>query len=155
MDKLIDKLNKNISIKEKIEIFEREYNKIRKEQGILKESYFRDRLANKLDGKTEVQIDVGYIDVVTDEEIIEVKRKRRWKQAIGQIQVYGLYIHNKNKRIHLIDDLSDYNDWVIEFSCNELGIKVTFEQDPILKEIYDKLGGFIYENWEEISPDLI
>lgn len=141
----------NISVKEKNKEFRRLYKKIGKEIGVTKESYFRDRLADRSNGKTEVRVESGFIDVATDKEIIEVKRKRKWKEAVGQIQVYGLFIRNKERRVHLIDDLSNVNEWIIEYCCRELDIKVTYEKDPVLEEISNKVGNLIYFNQREQS----
>lgn len=76
---------------------------------------------------------------MTDTEIIEVKKLKNWKQAIGQIMVYGLYLDNYSKRIHLIDDLSDNNRYLIDDACRELGIKVTYEKAPFLEEVYNRI----------------
>lgn len=138
----------NISVKERLDYFNKLYKKVRKEVGIRKESYFRDKLADELGGETEVEVLNGFIDVATEDEIIEVKRKNRWKHAVGQVMVYGVYRENLDKRIHLIDDLSDCNEWLIEDACNRLGIKVSYEKDPVLEEIKNKIGEFCFNGLE-------
>ena len=59
----------------------------------------RDKLSKKLNGKREVECSSGIIDIITDEEIIEVKNIKNWKHAIGQIISYELDYINKQKRI--------------------------------------------------------
>ena len=138
-DKLITKLKQSSGYKDRQKYMQQLYNKIKKEAGF-KESYFRDNLAKKVDGETEVKVVGGIVDVLSDEEIIEVKRIRDWKHAIGQVVVYGSYLSHK-KRIHLIDDFSNTNKWTIEDVCNRLDIKVTYENDPMLDLVYQTIGG--------------
>lgn len=61
------------------------------------------KLNNKLNGQLEVDTPCGKIDIVTNTEIIEVKKYKLWKHALGQILVYGYYYPDKNKRIHLFN----------------------------------------------------
>jgi hypothetical protein len=44
---------------------------------------------------------IGYVDILTDLEVIEVKAANRWKEAVGQIMVYRLFYPNHAPRIHL------------------------------------------------------
>lgn len=66
------------------------------------ESFYRDILAQSLNGKTEISTPVGRIDVLTDTELIEVKNSKDWKSALGQVMAYSVYHPDKTKRIHLI-----------------------------------------------------
>jgi hypothetical protein len=67
-----------------------------------KERYYRDRLAAKVNGKTEVRCVHGFVDIVTDDSIIEVKHVHLWKQAFGQIEAYADAFPEKHKKIALI-----------------------------------------------------
>jgi hypothetical protein len=58
------------------------------------------KLAKTLSGEIEVATRLGRIDVLTPEEIIEVKLWGGWKCALGQILVYGDYYPNHRKKIH-------------------------------------------------------
>ena len=53
------------------------------------EFVYRDRLAKFVGGHTEVSLDCGRIDVLTDTHVYEVKHIRLWKQAMGQALVYA------------------------------------------------------------------
>lgn len=79
---------------------------------------------------TEVQTIVGRIDIVTEHEIIEVKKYNNWKHAVGQILMYGNTIEGlgKQKRIHLftIDEEESIPVSVIVNACTTVGIAVTF-----------------------------
>lgn len=84
-------------------------------------------LAKQLCGKREVQTIAGVIDVVTCNEIIEVKDVKRWKQAIGQVLVYGLEFPCHRKRIHLFGDCSESLKAMILDKSLKLGVLATFE----------------------------
>lgn len=65
------------------------------------EEYYRDKIAEKLRGKTEVKTLVGNIDVLTDSEVIEVKNIRYWKSALGQVLAYSSFYPLHTRRLHL------------------------------------------------------
>lgn len=72
-----------------------------------KEKQVQLSLYKKLNGKIEVKTPDGFIDILTDTEIIEVKCMKNWKHAVGQILIYGEYYPNHIKRIHLFDIIED------------------------------------------------
>jgi hypothetical protein len=61
-------------------------------------------LQKKLGGEMEVETDVGFIDLLTEDKIIEVKFSKNWKHAVGQILMYGLSYPNHKKCIYLFDN---------------------------------------------------
>lgn len=83
------------------------------------EAHHREKLAKKLNGKTEVSTPVGNCDVVTKIYAIEVKEYRGWKSAIGQAQVYAYYLQKK-PAIHLIGNVSPECREV----CSYLGVEI-------------------------------
>jgi hypothetical protein len=90
------------------------------------EATFRDLLAKQLNGQTEVRCAGGRIDVLTATEIIEVKAIKQWKQALGQVMVYGLDYPSHRKRLHLFGtDLSSNAMAVLLKSCRAYNIRVT------------------------------
>lgn len=85
------------------------------------------RLAQTLNGKTEVQCKTGVIDILTKSEIIEVKKAKEWKHAIGQVLIYQLEYPNRQARIHLYGECSDeFKQMIIAFS-SQLNVIATFE----------------------------
>ena len=95
------------------------------------EKLVRDRLSETLNGKVEILCDNGYIDIVTDDEIIEVKHIDNWKHALGQILSYKIDDNfDKHKtRLHLYNETIIYeNDknQIIK-TCNKYNCDVTFE----------------------------
>ncbi len=76
--------------------------------------------------KTEVACEAGFIDVLTQKEVVEIKTIRSWKSAIGQVLVYQLYFPEKTARVHLFGDKSSTDVNVIKEVCKSLGVRVTF-----------------------------
>jgi len=101
------------------------------EKKVCIEHVIRDRLAEQLQGEIEVETAFGRADVVTDNEVIEIKRLHNWKHALGQVLVYTTdpSFSDRKKRIHLFDDtqLSPLEFYCIEKVCAQYGCSVTFE----------------------------
>lgn len=91
------------------------------------ESYYRDKLANQLNGKTEVQTPVGRIDILTKTELIEVKKVNGWKNAIGQVKSYGRYYPEHRLRIHLFGKLTQSLLETIQQHCQSENITLTWD----------------------------
>lgn len=101
-------------------------NKSRKKRN---ESYYRDKLAKSLNGQTEVKVPSGRIDILTSNQIIEVKHIKRWKDAIGQIIIYGDSYPNHQKRIHLFGiENNSSMILLIKEQCQKRNIIATFEE---------------------------
>lgn len=102
--------------------------KIRKSKVILHpEQIISNKLSETLGGKREVVLACKKrIDVVSDEEVIEVKQYKSRLAAIGQILYYSKTYPNKIKRIHLFDHCGQM-DKLFESICSDLNIIVTYE----------------------------
>lgn len=85
------------------------------------------KIGNMSNPVIEVNTPVGKIDILTDKEIIEVKRVSGWKSAVGQILVYGYYYPNHQKRIHLFGKCSPNIKQLIHLHCEKLNIQVTWQ----------------------------
>ncbi|MEM8829654.1 MAG: hypothetical protein AAGE96_09895 [Cyanobacteria bacterium P01_G01_bin.19] len=93
------------------------------------ESYYRDKLARSLNGRTEVIVPSGRIDILTNTQIIEVKHIKKWNAALGQIITYGYHYSDLQKRIHLFgEENSKAKIILIKKQCKEQNIVVTFEE---------------------------
>ena len=101
------------------------------EKKVCIEHVIRDRLADQLQGEIEVETAFGRADVVTENEVIEIKRLHNWKHALGQVLVYATdpFFSERKKRIHLFDEvqLSQLEFYCIEKVCAQYGCSVTFE----------------------------
>lgn len=93
------------------------------------EGDIRDKLALREGGVTEVSVECGRIDVLTPTEVIEVKRVKGWKGAIGQVMVYGRVFPSRTKRIHLYGNGALETYVLAQKHASELGIRVTVEED--------------------------
>lgn len=71
------------------------------------EATVRDALAAQECGKVEVQTPVGYADIVTSSEVIEVKHYSSWKHAFGQVMAYSAHLPGLKRRIHLFAKYED------------------------------------------------
>lgn len=87
----------------------------------------RNKLATKLSGQTEVPCKTGFVDILAEQEVIEVKTIKDWKGAIGQVLVYACEFKNKTPRIHLFGNAStEYKHMILSF-CSRLNVVATFE----------------------------
>jgi hypothetical protein len=88
------------------------------------EKQIQKRLQIELNGKIEVKTNIGYIDVVTKTEIIEIKIGENWKHGLGQLIAYGEYYNNHKKRLHLFN-IKETS--IINKICEKHNITVTYE----------------------------
>ena len=93
---------KNYNI-QNITEYKNELECIVKNPRLIKESYIRDKLAILYNGKTEVECKYGRIDIVTSDKIIELKKAKNWKHALGQILIYSSEYPDKSMCIYLFD----------------------------------------------------
>lgn len=92
-----------------------------------KENSYRNDLALELGGKKEVTTLAGNIDILTSQEVIEVKAVHCWKSALGQVLVYGDYYPSHKKRIHLFGETQESYLEVIRKHCKKRNVFVTWE----------------------------
>jgi hypothetical protein len=53
--------------------------------------------------RIEVKTPSGYIDILTDTEVIEIKKGNAWKDALGQLLAYGEYYPEHIKVVYLFE----------------------------------------------------
>ena len=107
------------------ELYMKQLHQIIPDKNILKEKKIQLRLHLELGGEIEVKTESGFIDLLTDDEIIEIKHGKNWKNAVGQILMYSLEYPNHKKRIHLFDIQPDTN---INNKCSIYNILVTYNE---------------------------
>ena len=94
------------------------------------EKLVRDRLCKELGGEIEVKTGVGFIDILTSSELIEVKKSSKWKNALGQVLAYSSseeQFKDHKKRIHLFEEVSDNDLEKIRQICDKFEVIVTKE----------------------------
>ncbi len=94
---------------------------------IKSEAWYQSRLAQKLGGQTEVSTPDGRIDILTWNEVIEVKTVKQWKQAMGQVLIYGHHYPFHRKRVHLYGAVLPEQLERIRQQCESHGVSVTWE----------------------------
>lgn len=95
------------------------------------EKEIQKRLQNRIGGHREVPTTGGYIDLLTDDEIIEVKTVKKWKDGVGQLMVYSGYFPSRKLRLHLFGKCHRSYESCIISNCTRLGIEVSFEGDYV------------------------
>ncbi|CAN0244124.1 unnamed protein product, partial [Ectocarpus sp. 6 AP-2014] len=73
----------------------------------VKECSVRDALAFLVGGEPDVETPVGFIDVLSDTYVIEVKYYRHWKHGLGQVLAYHYFYPRLAKRLHLFAHVGD------------------------------------------------
>ena len=63
----------------------------------------RNRLANTFQGTQNVPTLYHNIDILTNNEIIVIKRMTDWAEGIGLLQVHNTQFPNKQKHLHLYE----------------------------------------------------
>ncbi len=97
----------------------------------ISEQDVQNELHSYIGGLREVQIiGVGVIDILTEEELIEVKGSRQWKSALGQVLCYGLHYPDHKKVICLFHNWSTTHETFLrdlkmaQHYCNQFDIEV-------------------------------
>lgn len=102
------------------------------ESGRVKECRVRDALACAVGGTTEVETSSGFIDVLSETEVIEVKYYRKWKDGLGQVLAYQSHYPRLARRLHLFARNGDRDtDKYCELAksvCGQHMVQVTFEE---------------------------
>jgi hypothetical protein len=81
------------------------------------------------DALSQVSVLTGVIDVLTKNEIIEIKDVRKWKGGLGQVLVYGRQYSNHKKRLHLFGKVNEETKQIIENECSYFDVRVTWHSD--------------------------
>lgn len=93
------------------------------------ESSIQQRLCEELGGEIEIKTPAGRIDVLSDSQIIEVKKYRNWKHGIGQLIAYATYVHDRDMHLYLFCDADTKRiDDVIRQVCDKNDIILTIEE---------------------------
>jgi hypothetical protein len=85
------------------------------------------KLQKQLNAQIEVETPVGYADLLTDTEIIEIKEITNWKSALGQILSYGSFYPTHQKSLYLFNASEPKIDTTeIERICGLYDVKVRY-----------------------------
>jgi hypothetical protein len=84
------------------------------------------RMCEELGGVMEAFTVAGRIDLVTDTEVIEIKRIADWKDAFGEVMAKGQFFPKHQKRIHLFGQAEKLRETIVT-TCTAIDVTVTFE----------------------------
>jgi hypothetical protein len=84
-----------------------------------------------LGGVMEAYTVAGRIDLVTDTEVIEIKRVADWKDAVGEVLTKGQFFPEHQKRIHLFGKVEKLQETILA-TCTSLNITASIEPAPAL-----------------------
>jgi hypothetical protein len=85
------------------------------------------QLQSEWGGEREVECEAGFIDLLTQDKIIEVKNIINWKHAIGQVICYGIYFPYHQKTIVLFGGNECINKEIIEQTCISQNIQLYYK----------------------------
>ena len=92
------------------------------------ELIIQQKLNMKFNGKCRVPNEIGFIDILTDDKIIEVKHLDNWMSAFGDILAYSTLYPNHSKCIHLFGTKNNYELLKeIEKIYSEYDVELTYE----------------------------
>lgn len=81
--------------------------------------------AARIGGKMEVDAGLGgRCDILSDDEVVEVKRYSSWRHALGQVLSYGHFFPGRSLRIHLFEPPPLPGDGVV-LICKKFGVSVS------------------------------
>jgi hypothetical protein len=90
------------------------------------ERAFQELEAARIKGDMEVAAGLGgRCDILTDAEVVEVKRYSAWRHALGQILSYGFFFPGRSLRVHLFDPPPSPEYDVLTI-CEKYGVNVSF-----------------------------
>lgn len=103
------------------------HKKVKTAQGKI-EKEIQVKLSKELNGQTEISTLAGRIDILTATEVIEVKSVRQWKDALGQVLVYGDYYPSHSMRIHLFGETQKSYLDMIKKHCEKRSVVVSWQR---------------------------
>ena len=97
-----------------------------------KEKEIQLRMARELNAQMEVKVRNGRVDLVTAEEVIEIKEWKSWKNGIGQLLMYAISFPSyKSLRLHCFGECSPSHKENVQRDMAELcpQIQLSYELD--------------------------
>lgn len=95
-------------------------------------------LATVVGGVTGVQTPSGFVDVLSDTEVIAVKHYKQWMKGFGEVFVYGSHYPQLAKRLHLFAYTPDASaEELVDHAksmCGLHAVEVTFELIPVPRD---------------------
>lgn len=123
-------------------------------RGFTDELKLRDAIKLRTGGYSEIKVSTGRIDLLTSDELIEVKNVKGWKDGVGQLLVYGTDFPEKELRLHLFGKCEvELLKTIIE-KCAKFHIYVSWKLswfDIRCKKELEEQTERMYENLSELD----
>lgn len=74
----------------------------------------------------EFKTPVGYIDILLEDEVIEVKEVSKFKHGIGQLIAYNKYVKRPKMTLYLFGYNNTLKRSVVSSTCKDAGVGVRF-----------------------------
>jgi hypothetical protein len=121
-------------LKRKRKLIDEQLQELEKETAdpVRMEAKVRDALALKLGASTEVKCEYGMVDILSSDEVIEVKAFARWKHALGQCMAYGICFPRHQLRMHLYTGSEGVDPTRLDQvrqACSRFDVAVTLATD--------------------------
>ncbi|SRR5579883_732327 len=81
-------------------------------------------------GESEVATPVGFVDLVTDAYVVEIKHIIDWKNG-AKVLLYASYFPTRKPRVHLFGNYVQACRTLVEHSFDEIGILTTWDREPM------------------------
>lgn len=93
-----------------------------------KEDHYQKLLQERLQAKKERIKNIGEADLYNGKILAEIKNKKNWKHALGQIIVYSKFLKAERNIIFLFNNKEGENELnqLIRFVCSKRNIEVLF-----------------------------
>lgn len=93
----------------------------------IKEVKIQRKMEKELGGKHQACL-AGVADIVTEKEVIEIKKWKNWKEALGQILAYKLFFPDKSPKVHFFGKFPKHETQMMIFAVfTHYKITVTWE----------------------------
>jgi len=78
---------------------------------------------------------IGFVDLVTDAHVIEIKHVIDWKDG-AKVLLYAFYFPSRKPRVHLFGNYVQDVRTLVEHSFKQIGILTTWEREPMSNQTY-------------------
>lgn len=86
-------------------------------------------LQSREGGEREVETLAGFVDLVTDSHVIEIKHVTDWKDG-AKVLLYAQFLKSKKPRVHLFGGYTPDFKEMVEHCYSAIGVEVTWEREP-------------------------
>ncbi len=98
------------------------------ESRVFEEREWRELLAATENASVEVATPAGFIDVLSDTTLYEIKHFRGWKSALGQVLAYSYYYPTRKRKLFLYGESESDDKEMISMICARHFVQVEWSE---------------------------